>query len=145
MARRSVVAPPPASPPPPAAGDLRARDHRVEQLVGRLLQIGVLVAAAVVVIGGVAMLVRHGGTTADFRVFRGEPAMLRSVDGIVRGVLAHDGRAIVQLGLVLLIATPVARVALTLVAFVMQRDRLYTIMTAVVLALLLYGVIWGRT
>ena len=46
---------------------------------------------------------------------------------------------IVQLGLVLLIATPVARVALTLGAFLLQRDRLYVVLTTIVLVLLLFG------
>ena len=55
-----------------------------------------------------------------------------------------DSRAIVQLGLVLLIATPVARVALTFVAFLFRRDRLYATLTLLVLALLLYGLVWGR-
>jgi uncharacterized membrane protein len=116
----------------------------VEQLIGRLLQVGVLVAAVVVIAGGAALLARYGRTPADFRVFRTEPSPLRSVGGIVRGALALDSRAVVQLGLVLLIATPVARVALTLVAFVLQRDRLYVALTALVLALLLYGLLWGH-
>ena len=120
-----------------------ARDRRVEQVIGRLLQAGVLLAAAVVLAGGAAYLASHGGARADFRVFRSEPSALRSVTGIVRGALALDSQAIVQLGLVLLIATPVARVALTLVAFLLQRDRLYVAMTAVVLALLLYSLLWA--
>jgi uncharacterized membrane protein len=116
----------------------------VEQTVGRLLQAGVLVAAAVVIAGGVALLAQYGHTTADFREFHGERSALQSVGGIVRAALALDSRAVVQLGLVLLIATPVARVALTLAAFARQRDRLYVGLTSVVLVLLLYGLLWGR-
>ncbi|MHB1222996.1 MAG: DUF1634 domain-containing protein [Gemmatimonadaceae bacterium] len=113
----------------------------MEQVVGRLLQVGVLVAALVVVIGGALLLADHGGARADFSVFRGESSRLRSVGAIVGGALTGDSRAIVQLGLVLLIATPVTRVAFTLVAFVIQRDRLYVALTATVLALLLYGLL----
>jgi len=120
------------------------RDYRIEQIIGRLLQLGVLLAAAVVLIGGVMLLVQYGSHVAAFQVFRGESAALSSLTGIVRGVLHADSRAIVQLGLLLLIATPVARVALTLGAFAIQRDRLYVITTSIVLALLLYGLIWGR-
>ena len=122
----------------------RWSDHRVEQIVGRLLQIGVLVAAAVVVVGGIALLASSGHTTANFSQFRPEASALDSVGGVIRGALALDARAVVQLGLVLLIATPVARVALTLVAFVLQRDRMYVAITTLVLALLLYGLVWGR-
>ena len=119
-------------------------DEKVEQVIGRLLQIGVLIAAAVVLVGGVMLLVQHGGTPVEFRTFSTATSPLRSLVGIVRGAFALDSQSIVQLGLVLLIATPVMRVGLTLVTFGLQRDRLYVLITGVVLALLLYGLIWGR-
>lgn len=128
--------------PPGAGGD--GHDHQVEQIIGRLLQLGVLAAALMVLIGGIALLAQYGHDVARFGVFRGEDAALRSIAGIFRAALARDSRAIIQLGLVLLIATPVARVALTLVAFALQRDRLYVVLTTIVLALLLYGLLWGR-
>jgi uncharacterized membrane protein len=124
----------------PAQG---ATDRRVEQIIGRLLQIGVLAAACVVSAGAVGLLVRHGAAPADYNVFRSEPEYLRSLGGIVRGTLAFDSRAVVQLGLLLLIATPVARVALTLVAFAIQRDRTYALLAFLVLALLTYSLLFG--
>jgi len=119
------------------------QDLRVEQIIGRLLQRGVLLAAIVVAVGGVALLARHGSAPADFRSFEGESSALRSLAGIVRGALRFDSHAVVQLGVVLLLATPVARVALTLWAFAVQRDRLYVAMTALVLALLLFSLVGG--
>jgi uncharacterized membrane protein len=126
------------------AGTGTERDRATEQLIGRLLQIGVLISAAVVLLGGVLLLIQYGSTPAAFDAFRSEPDSLRTLAGIVRGALAFDARAIVQLGLLLLIATPVARVALALVAFAIQKDRMYVAITALVLALLLYGLLWGR-
>lgn len=111
----------------------------MEQLVGRLLQIGVMIATVVVLAGGAMLIATHGGDVMNFRVFRGESSTLRSVSAAVRGALTLDPRGMVQLGLVLLIATPVARVALTLGAFLVQRDRLYVVLTAIVLVLLLVG------
>jgi uncharacterized membrane protein len=122
----------------------RWSDREVEQMIGRLLQIGVFISAAIVAIGGAMFLVQHGRTPAGFHSFSTTPTPLWSLGGIIHGALALDSAAIVQLGLVLLIATPVMRVALTLVAFAMQRDRLYVTLTALVLALLLYGLILGR-
>jgi uncharacterized membrane protein len=118
-------------------------DHAVEQLIGRLLQAGVLLAAVVTLIGGVMLLVQHGGERASHSVFHGEPELLLSVTAIVRGALALNSLAVVQLGLLLLIATPIARVAFTLVAFALQRDRIYVVITMIVLALLLYGILYG--
>ena len=132
------------SAPRSAPANSEGHDYRVEQIIGRLLQLGVLLAALVVLIGGVALLVHSGGDVAAFQTFRGESAALRSVTAIIGSAFHGDSRGIVQLGLLLLIATPVARVALTLGAFVIQRDRLYIVTTSIVLALLLYGLIWGR-
>jgi uncharacterized membrane protein len=129
---------------PPETALRDSRDERVELVIGRLLQIGVLAAAIVVVIGGILLLTRYGHLPANFQQFKGEDAALRSVGGIIHAALSGDSRAIVQLGLVLLIATPVARVALTLGAFIVQRDRLYIVTTSIVLVLLLYGLVWGR-
>jgi uncharacterized membrane protein len=116
----------------------RWSDHQVDQVIARLLQIGVLIASIVVLVGG-TLLVARGGTVLDLTEFRGESSAVTSVGAILRGVAAMDARAITQLGLVLLILTPIARVALTLGAFVLQRDRLYVALTAVVLVLLLVG------
>ena len=120
-------------------------DHRIEQTIGRLLQIGVLVAAVVVATGGIAFLTQYGRTTADFHSFRLEPSELHTLTGIMRGARSLDSRAVVQLGLVLLIATPVMRVALTLIAFIKRRDWLYVAITALVFTLLVFGLVWGRT
>ncbi len=135
----------PGTPGPAQLARMRWSDHRVEQIIGRLLQLGVLAAATVVILGGVPLLLRHGGDVADFHRFRAEPSALRTVGGILHGAVALDPRAVVQLGLLLLIATPVARVALTLVAFLLQRDRLYVAITAFVLVLLLYGLLGGHS
>ena len=110
-------------------------------MIGRLLQVGVAIATVVVLLGSVLLVARHGRETVDHRVFHGAAANLTSVGAIVHAALAGDPLAITQLGLVLLIATPIARVALTLVAFVVQRDWLYTGLTALVLAILGWGLL----
>ncbi len=122
----------------------RWTDHQVDLVIGRLLQIGVLAAALVTLAGGVLYLAHHAGVAPDFRTFAGAPTALRSLSGIVRGVAAGSSASLVQLGLVLLILTPMARVALTLGAFVIQKDRLYVGLTAIVLAVLVYGLFWAR-
>ena len=119
-------------------------DERIEQIIGRLLQVGVLLAAVVVLIGGLMLLAQYGRIPANFTSFKGEDPVLKSVGSILHGVMTGDSRAIVQLGVVLLIVTPVTRVALTLVAFAAQRDKVYVFVTAVVLTLLLYGLFWGH-
>ena len=127
----------------PAERRERWTDDDVDQLLGNLLRIGVIVATIVAATGGVLYLAQHGLEPVDYRVFRGEPPELRQVGGVVREALGLHARAIVQLGLVLLIATPVARVAMSLVAFVLQRDRVYVVVTAIVLAVLIFSLTGG--
>jgi uncharacterized membrane protein len=119
-------------------------DEQVEQIVGNLLRAGVMAAAAVVAVGGILYLIRYGATAPDYRVFHGEPSDLRSLSGVVRDALAGRRRGLIQLGLVLLIATPVARVAFSVLAFARQRDRTYVLVTLIVLALLIYSLAYGR-
>ncbi len=119
-------------------------DHAVEQVIGRLLQIGVFAAAAVAIVGAILVLIQHGSATPTFTQFAEAPDHLTSVGGILRGVRAMRSESIVQLGIVMLILTPMLRVAFTLVAFVLQRDRVYVAITSLVLALLLYGLVFGR-
>ena len=117
----------------------RWNDLRIEIIIGRLLQTGVSLAASVVMIGAVVYLAHHGHDIANYAVFHGEPQALMGLGAIVRGALHGSGRAIIQLGLLLLIATPVARVAFSAVAFAIERDYLYVAITLVVLVILLYS------
>jgi uncharacterized membrane protein len=114
-------------------------DAKVEVIVGQLLISGVLLSALVVALGGLLFLLRHGGAAPHYHFFQGEPAELRSVRAILAGALHLESRAVIQLGLLLLIATPVARVIFTVVAFALEGDRPYVVITLIVLAVLLYS------
>jgi uncharacterized membrane protein len=119
-------------------------DLYVEELIGNLLQTGVIVASAVVLLGGTIYLTRHGLSAPQYHVFVGEPTDLRTLSGIVRDALTLRGRGIIQLGLLLLIATPIVRVTFSIAAFAVQRDWLYVKVTLIVLAILLYSLTSGH-
>jgi uncharacterized membrane protein len=114
-------------------------DERVEQVMGNLLRGGVIVAATVVFVGGFFYLWHNGSALPHYRVFRGEPADLRTISGIVAGAIELGSRALIQLGLLLLVATPVARVVFSVFAFARERDRTYVALTSIVLAVLFYS------
>ena len=116
-------------------------DKTIEEIVGTLLRVGVSLSAFVVSIGAAIYLARHGREPANYRVFLGEPSDLRSLSGIVREAFHFRGRGIIQLGLLLLIATPVARVAFSIWGFAEEHDRLYMIFTGIVLIVLLYSLL----
>jgi uncharacterized membrane protein len=116
-------------------------DQRIEVIIGSLLRVGVLLAASVVLIGGVLYEVRHGSEMINYTTFHGEPEALKSIPAVVDGVLSFHARAIIQLGLLLLIATPIARVVFSAVAFAIEKDYLYVAITLIVLAILLYSLL----
>jgi uncharacterized membrane protein len=119
-------------------------DERTEVRIGNLLRAGVILSATVAFVGGVVYLSRHGREVPDYRLFRGEPSDLRSVGGILGGTFTLRGRDLIQLGFLLLIATPVARVAVSVFGFLRERDWLYVVVTLFVLALLLYSLFVSR-
>lgn len=118
-------------------------DERVEVIIGRMLQIGVATAALTVLAGGIAFLLAEGGRPADHERFHGEPPELISIEGVVRDAIALDSPGVIQLGLLLLIATPIARVVFSIYAFAREHDWLYVALTFIVLGVLLYSLLGG--
>ncbi len=114
-------------------------DQKTENIIGNLLRAGVLISAAIVISGAAVYLIHHGSSRPNYRVFHGEPSDLRSLSGIFHDAFKGDGRGVIQLGLVLLIATPVARVAFSIWAFAEEHDRMYVVFTTIVLVILLYS------
>ena len=123
------------------ASDRGWTDRRMDIVIGNLLRSGVVLSALIVSVGAVIYLVRHGHSPTEYRVFRGEPSDLRSIRGILRDALALRGRGIIQLGLLFLIATPVARVAFSIFGFAEEKDRMYVLIASVVLLVLAYSLI----
>lgn len=118
-------------------------DRSIELMVSKLLRTGVTVAGAVVLAGGIYFVLRHGSEPMDFGTFHGAPASDRILGGIITSAFALRARSIIQLGVLLLIATPVLRVAFSLAGFALERDRHYVLITSAVLAILLYSLISG--
>ncbi|GAX43901.1 hypothetical protein NIES4075_49160 [Tolypothrix sp. NIES-4075] len=116
-------------------------EQQLENLLSNLLKYGVLIASAVVLLGGILYLIRHGAEPAEYQFFRGTPSEFRSTTGVVEAVFSGSSRGIIQLGLLLLIATPIVRVIVSLLTFVHQRNWIYIIVNLFVLAALTYSLI----
>lgn len=119
-------------------------DRRVEIFIGNLLRTGVVTAASLVILGGIIHLFHRGMVLPNYKVFQAEPEELRHVRGIIKYVFSFHGRGLIQLGLLVLIATPIARVVLSVLVFLRQRDKIYVIVTCIVLAVLCYSLFAGR-
>jgi uncharacterized membrane protein len=118
-------------------------DRKMDIFIGDLLRAGVLSSALVVLVGAIIYLVGNGRSPADYRLFHSEPSDFRTVRGVLRDAIALRGRGIIQLGLLLLIATPVARVAFSIFGFAREHDHLYAIVAAIVLLILVYALVFS--
>jgi uncharacterized membrane protein len=121
---------------------MRSRDvdeQKLERLIANLLRAGVVLSAFVVLSGAVMYLGFHPWAHADYRNFHGEPDSLKTVHGVVRYAFSGNAMGIMQLGLLLLIATPIARVISSAAVFAVEGDRMYLLFTLLVLAVLLYS------
>jgi uncharacterized membrane protein len=118
-------------------------DNRMELIMGRLLQVGVLLASTVVLIGGALYLYRYAVSPTDLHRFSGG-AVFPTTGVLLRGMVHGDPAAIIQIGILLLIATPIARVIFATIAFAIERDRMYIAISLVILVVLLVGFFHSR-
>ncbi len=114
-------------------------DHEFDLSVAAMLRIGVTLAAVVVFAGGVLSLWHMPSSPADYKHFHAGSEALRSISGIFQGAVHLDPQCVIQLGLVILIATPVARVVLCVIGFARQKNALYVAISSIVLAILVYS------
>lgn len=120
---------------------LKLKDEQVEAFIGQVLRFGVLLSSAVTVIGIGLYLIRFHSIAPAYHVFHSEKGKLLP-DFFIRACHG-DPLAIIQVGILLLIATPVARVAFLVGAFALERDRMYVFVSALVLFILLYSLFLG--
>ncbi len=119
-------------------------DERIEIIMGNLLRIGVILAAVTVFTGGVFYLFHSGLHQPHYTIFKGEPAEYRTLSGIVHQAFSLHELGIIQFGLLLLIATPIARVFFSIIAFFLERDYIYILVTSIVFCLLMFSLFFGR-
>src|SRR5690349_13892042 len=121
----------------------RWNDERVERILGTLLQSGVIISGLVVLVGGIFYLLLYAHLPVHYEIFVADRESLRSLTAVLNAAVHGDGRAIIQCGLLLLIATPVARVLFSILAFALEKDRLYVVLTLIVFLILIYSLFGG--
>lgn len=114
----------------------------MERMIGKWLRAGVFLSATVALLGGILYLIQVH-EIPDYKTFHGAAAQFRHLPGILHGVAVFDGASIIQLAVVLLIATPILRIAFSVLAFAIEKDRLYVIITLIVLCIILFGIFSG--
>ena len=124
-------------------------ERDVELYIGKLLRYGVMLSCSVTILGGIIYLYQQHGTMPDYsptpsgEPFSGVADYLRELNTILPRVMALDGAAIIQLGVIILIATPIFRVAFSAIGFLIEKDYMYVVITLIVLAIILLNMIFG--
>jgi uncharacterized membrane protein len=145
MQKHAPTAEPPREP-------TREEDQRLEVAIAMLLRTGVVLAAVLVAIGGVMALRHPEATVPNYRIFYAPGAAvsaapantaMHSIAGVFRHLRDGSGASIIALGLLVLIATPIARVLFAVIGFAREHDSLYTVISLIVLAILVFSVVHG--
>ncbi len=124
-------------------GGLRA----IDPVISVVLRFGVLLSAAIIV-AGIALYVVESGSRAILLAPSGIPAHADADPASLRVVLDQLGppqpAAVTDLGLLVLIVTPVVSVAIATAGFGVERDWLYVGIGVLVLAALIAGFALGK-
>jgi uncharacterized membrane protein len=120
------------------------KDTDMQAVIGWVLRIGVIVSITVVFLGGIIFLYRHGHEVADHKQFKGIPDFISTAGGIFHGIATIRGQAIIQFGIILLIATPILRVIFSAIGFVREKDYLYIGISVLVLCIIFASMISGH-
>lgn len=123
-------------------------ERDVEQYIGKLLRYGVMLSCAITLFGGVIYLFQHKGVMVDYSpvptgMAFGVEDYLRELNTIFPRMLDFDGAAIIQFGVLVLIATPIIRVAFSAFSFLIEKDYLYVVITLIVLAIIMANMLLG--
>lgn len=119
-------------------------DYDIQQFIGKQLRFGVVLSCCIAVLGGVYYLLVHGAEPMPaYNHFVSEPSSFTTLQGIFSGVVAGNAYDIIQLGVVVLLATPILRVFFSLIAFAIEKDHMYVVITAIVLGVILFSMISG--
>lgn len=117
----------------------------MQLLLSHVLRAGTIVSISVVFIGGIFFIYRHGQSISDYRSFKGIPDFIQRPSGIFHGILALKGQAMIQLGIALLIATPILRIVFSAIGFVLEKDYLYLGISLLVLGIIFFSMMNGHT
>jgi len=115
-------------------------------VIGRALRYGVILSGAIILLGTIGLLATNGLSDASgMLTYNANVVPHDSLDvslgGLVQGLVTFSAFSWIELGVIVLIATPVSRVLISVFLFAAERDRLYVLITSIVLTLLLFSIL----
>lgn len=120
---------------------IKTPGKKMRTWISLILRMGVLFSSALILTGGVLFLTQHPNEILSFKTFSGQPERLRNIATIFSEALQLRSRSVIQAGVLVLIATPILRVIFSFFEFLVHRDWIYVVITAIVLSGLLYSLL----
>lgn len=114
-------------------------ESNLDFVLSWVLRIGLGIAFIIVFIGGSLFLWQHANDHIDYKVFNGQFISLKGIKESFESAVYDHYLGFIQLGILLLIATPIVRVIFCMVIFAIERDMLYVSLSGVVLIILLFS------
>lgn len=119
-------------------------DRRVEVFIANVLRTGVVISAVTTLVGFTLYLIHFAGAPVHYGAFVPLRGRFYSPSPLFQRAVSGNALAIIEIGILVLIATPVARVAFLIGAFRIQRDRLYIGVSSLVLLVLLFSLLFMK-
>jgi uncharacterized membrane protein len=118
-------------------------DKDIQTIIGKMLRWGVLSSAIVTSLGGLMYLFTADKELPPYHTFHNVPEQYKTLHGIFAGLLRLDSLSIIQFGILLLLATPIARVLFSIFAFLLEKDYLYVVISSIVAGIIFFSMIGG--
>ncbi|MGJ7031814.1 DUF1634 domain-containing protein [Niabella hirudinis] len=115
----------------------RFTDKTLQTIIGTLLRYGVWLALSIGAIGGAVYLVKHGREPMHYASFtETDKSIGQLLKEMIAGIESHSGTSIIFLGIILLFLTPALRLVFSFIAFLIEKDYLYVLVTFIVMAII---------
>lgn len=123
---------------------MQITDKTIQRIIGDVLKYGVRAVLAISSIGGLIFLYNHANEQADYARFtENDRSIIEVVSDVFSGVINMQGRSIIFLAIIILFCTPLIRLLLSLVSFIIEGDKLYVFITTLVLIIIAFSMYFG--
>lgn len=120
------------------------KDTDIQILLGKVLRTGTTLSISIVLLGGMIFLFRHGNSISNYSKFTGIPDFVHYIKQLIPAALHFKGQAIIQLGIIFLIGTPILRVFFSAIGFALERDYLYVFISLLVFSIIIASMLTGK-
>lgn len=119
-------------------------DKTIQRIIGDVLKYGVRTVLAISTVGGLIFLYNHANEQADYSRFtENDRNIIEVVSDVFKGVINMEGRSVIYLAIIVLFCTPLIRLLLSLVSFILEGDKLYVLITTLVLIIIAFSMYFG--